>query len=106
MAALVVQTRDVRPFGAMRLVSVTCIKNELDVVEVFVRHALSVVDSMIVLDTGSTDGTREVLAALADEGLEIDLRDDHDPDYLQSKRMTAMMHEAALKRGADWVVPL
>lgn len=90
----------------MRIVSVTCIKNEIDIAEAFVRHALGVVDQMIVLDTGSTDGTRDVLASLRAAGLPVDVRDDGDPDYLQARRMTAMMVDAVERHRADWVMPL
>src|SRR5262245_37449660 len=61
---------------------------------------------MTVLDTGSVDGTRELLASLVAEGLPIDLRDDDDPDYQQARRTTAMMRDAVARHAADWVLPL
>jgi hypothetical protein len=80
------------------------IRNEIDIVEGFVRHTLAEVDFMIVLDNGSTDGTREILAALADE-LPLTIEDDPEIGYYQSERMSRLA-EVAGQRGADWIVPV
>jgi predicted transcriptional regulator YdeE len=50
--------------GAMRLVAITSVKNESDIVEAFVRHTLAASDYLVVLDNGSTDGTLDILRAL------------------------------------------
>ena len=41
-----------------------------------VRHTLGEVDHLLIADNLSTDGTREILAKLVDEGLPITLTDD------------------------------
>ena len=43
----------------MRLVAVSIVKNEADIIEAFVRHTLAWVDHHLVFDHDSTDGTRE-----------------------------------------------
>lgn len=49
----------------MNVVAVTCDRDEIDTtMEAFVRHNLAFVSRLIVLDNGSTDGTRDVLHAL------------------------------------------
>ena len=40
-----------------------------DLIEAFVRHNLSVLDALMVIDHGSFDGTSDILAALVAEGL-------------------------------------
>ena len=40
------------------------LRNEADVVESFVRHNLSLLDGLLVVDHGSSDGTSEILDAL------------------------------------------
>jgi hypothetical protein len=44
----------------MRLFSVTCVKNEGDIIEAFIRHTATVVDHLVMLDNGGTDETRDI----------------------------------------------
>ena len=60
----------------MKLVAAACVKNEVDIVEAFVRHTLTVVDHLVILDNGSHDGTCEILRALEKEGLALDVVED------------------------------
>jgi glycosyltransferase involved in cell wall biosynthesis len=88
-----------------RLIAISCVKNEGDIVEAFVRHTSACVDEMIVLDNGSDDDTRLILQRLADEGMPLSIADDPSPGHYQWRRMTALMKDA-LERRADWIVPL
>ena len=91
----------------MRLVAISCVKNELDIIEAFVRHTLARADRLVVLDNGSTDGTRRILDQLMTEGLALDVVDDPSPGNYQWSRMTALMRGHALARhDADWVLPV
>src|SRR5207248_1347715 len=81
--------------------------NEIDIIEAFVRHTLALVDRLVVLDNGSSDGTLAVLRALQAEGLPLDLVEDPTPGMYQAQRMTRLLREWAVGRhGADWVLPL
>lgn len=90
----------------MRLVAVSIVKNEADIIEAFVRHTLAWVDHHLVFDHASTDGTREILGALQAEGLPITLFSDDAPGHLQQARSNHLTRLAARSHGADWVVPL
>ena len=70
------------------------VKNEQDVIEIFVRHHLQFVDAMLIIDNDSTDGTREVLAELSREGLPVVVFDDPRTGYIQSERMTRLNDNA------------
>ena len=77
----------------MQIVGITTAKNEIDVIEAFVRHTLSMIPRLVVLDNGSTDGTLEVLRAIQAEGLPLDVVEDPGLGHYQSRRMTRLMRE-------------
>jgi len=88
------------------IIAVTCIRDEADVVERFVRHNLAVVDGLIVLDHRSRDRTPDILAALVAEGLPLALCRANLPGKHQGDWMTRMARTAATRLGAHPVVPL
>jgi hypothetical protein len=87
----------------MKLCGVTMLRNEADIVESFVRHNLSLLDSLFVVDHGSSDGTSEILAALVAEGLPLEVDRDASAGYLQSEIMTHAARHAFARHGADFV---
>jgi glycosyltransferase involved in cell wall biosynthesis len=91
----------------MKIVAIACVRDEIDIIEAFVRHTLSLVFRLVVLDNGSTDGTLGVLRALEKEGLALDAVEDPAPGKHLSRRLTRLMREHAIGRhGADWIIPL
>lgn len=88
----------------MAVVAVTMVKDEADVIAGTLRHlANEGVDAIIVADNLSTDGSREIIDGLS-LPCELIVKDDPDPAYEQSRKMTALAHEAA-RLGAEWIVP-
>lgn len=80
------------------------VRNEADVIETNLRHHFEhVIDEAIVLDNGSTDGTLELVAELAND-LPIQLASEVGHIY-QSDRVTRLARLAVLE-GADWVLPI
>lgn len=90
----------------MRLVAVSIVKNEADIIEAFVRHTRAWVDHHLVFDHDSTDGTREILAALQREGLPLTLYTDDALGNLQQARSNFLTRLAAQSFAADWILPL
>lgn len=80
------------------------IKDELDVVADTVRHLLAELDAVIVADNLSTDGTREALDRLAGADGRLEVVDDGEVGYWQSRKTTALAM-LALELGHRWVVP-
>jgi len=72
----------------MNTLAIAMIKNEADIVEAFVRHNIELLDLMVVIDNGSTDGTREILTSLQREGLPLVVFDDPIFGYYQSEKVT------------------
>lgn len=91
----------------MRVVAIGMVRNEIDIVEAFVRHALAQFDHLVVLDNGSHDGTLDVLRSLQREGLALDVVEDTELGKRQSERTTRLMREHAVARQcADWILPI
>lgn len=80
------------------------IKDEQDIIEDNIRfHANAGVDCFVVTDNNSTDGTREILAKLAEE-FEIIIIDEPSTDFLQAKWTTSMAFKAKHELNADWLL--
>lgn len=80
-------------------------KNEEDIIGYSVRHMLRQgMDGVIVVDNGSTDGTRAVLDALAAEDARVHIGADVEPGFHQAMKTSHLAH-LAWRAGADWVVP-
>lgn len=82
------------------------VKNEMDIIESFVRHTLGFADLLIIADHKSTDRTREILEALQAEGLPIIIEDVAAARHMQAETMTHLLWEAADDYGADLILPL
>ncbi|MDP2609901.1 MULTISPECIES: glycosyltransferase family 2 protein [unclassified Oceanobacter] len=80
------------------------IKNEVDIIEDNIRfHSNQGVDCFVVMDNGSTDGTREVVAELSKKH-EILVIDRPELDYQQSNWKTEMAAKSRRILGADWSI--
>lgn len=82
------------------------VKDEADVIATTLRHLRTQVDFAIVLDNGSTDGTRQIIEEVQNEtsAYWLDVRDDPEVGYYQSAKMTALARDAA-EMGHEWVLP-
>ena len=89
-----------------RIIAITMVKNEQDIIESFVRHTLSFADELLVCDHQSTDATREILEKLKEEGLPIEVRTEYRAAHVQEEVMSGLLHEAVEEHSADLVVPL
>lgn len=85
----------------MTVFGISMSKNNSDIIGIGINYMLTQVDHVIVLDNGSTDGAREILAEL---GEAVTVIDSPDTTYYQSQKMTALAKMAG-DMGAKWVVP-
>ena len=90
----------------MKIVGVAMVRNEADIVEAFVRHNLTLLDGLVIVDHGSADETPRILAALAAEGLPISVLANAAPGYAQVEVTTLAVRHAFARSDADFVVPL
>jgi hypothetical protein len=88
----------------MRLVAVTCLLNEEDIVESFIRHHARLVDAHLVLDQGSNDGALEILRKLQAEGSAAQVFQNR-AFICAETRFNAILYNLARRlTEADWVL--
>lgn len=89
----------------MKIIAVTRIRNEDDLVESFCRHHACLVDHHIFLDNGSNDNTLLILQNLKKEGLNITIFSDQSSTFTEVSQNTFLLYKA-VDFGADWIVYL
>lgn len=89
-----------------KIVVITMVKNEEDIIESFIRHSMTFADELILIDHDSIDRTSEILYSLSDEYNNLFVKKYTEFEYSQSECMTALMKEAFCEHNADIVVPL
>ena len=93
----------VAPAGA---IAVSMVKNECDIIELFVRINLRTFDHLHIVDHGSSDATPEILARLVAEGLPVTVVRHDGLHQAQAEILTQAMRAAAAGGRHAWVVPL
>ena len=90
----------------MKIVSITVINNEADIIESFIRYHLNIVDEMIILNDGSTDDTNNILDKLSSEGLPLIVLNDNDSYSEPMKKYNCLLKKAVSDYNADIICPL
>lgn len=90
----------------MRVIGVSMVRNEADIIEAFVRHHIGLLDELVVIDHGSTDATRRILAQLQSEGLPLVLAETPGLANRQALVLTSAIRAAARRSSADFVFAL
>ena len=88
------------------IVGISTVKNECDIVELFVRYNLRFLDKLFLIDNSSTDNTRAILLQLKNEGLPIMLFEDRALGHWQSERTTFFSREIYKRYHPKYICPL
>lgn len=92
-------------FRGVKAVLISVVRNEIDILECFIRYHAEIFDELLVVDHRSVDGSLDLLADLHREGLPIEVRSVSAPEFRQRQLMTELMWEVGAT-GADLVAPL
>jgi len=90
----------------MRICGSAVVRNEADLIEAFVRHNLTVLDGMVIVDHMSQDGTYEILQAMAGEGLPIFLARETSKEFDEFGVCNRLVRHIFATSDVDWVFPL
>ena len=90
----------------MKVVSITMVKNEVDIIESFIRYHLNIVDEMIILDNCSSDETPVIINKLIGEGLPVIFLTDLNNNFMHSVKMDILLDKAFNEHEADIVCVL
>ena len=88
-----------------KIVLVSMVKNEADIIESFVRHSLTYAAELIIADHQSSDGTWEMLQKLRAEGLPLTLERLYRVELAHREVMNRLTRNAIEEHGADIVLP-
>lgn len=87
----------------MRLVTISKVLDEADIIEAFARHTSYYAAHQVFLDNGSVDGTVQILQRLRSEGLSLTVLQNGARWFTEAFYNSHLYHRAVLEHGADWV---
>lgn len=90
----------------MSVWGVAMVRNEADIIEAFVRHNLTLLDGLTIVDHRSADATLAIVEALAREGLPLRLLRSDSVAYAQQEVTSAAVRQTFAATAADFVFPL
>lgn len=82
------------------------VRNEADIIELWARYNLKVLDHLYVIDHLSQDNTLEILENLRAEGLPMDIFRATEPEFAQAEYLRNMVRPLAAQKHADFFVPI
>ena len=90
-----------------KLVGLSMVRNESDVIETFIRHNLTLLDELHIVDHNSSDNTREILTLLKQEGLPIHIYHYNELEFAPERVLNHMMqHILNNDADIDYIFPL
>jgi tetratricopeptide (TPR) repeat protein len=82
------------------------VRNEADIIELWARYNLKVLDCLYVINHLSQDNTVEILENLQAEGLPIHIFHVTEPEYAQAEYMRNLVRPLAAQKVADFFIPI
>lgn len=86
----------------MKIACITQVRDECDIIELFVRINARVFDHIYIIDNNSADATPIILKKLQDEGLPITIGFHPDNTYNQDAIITTSLRNVNVSRPYDW----
>lgn len=90
----------------MKIAAASMIKDECDIIELFIRINSSWADHFFILDNGSSDHTPHILRRLAEEGYPVTVTQDPAIHYRQAEMTTRLVQGIAARQEFDFIFPI
>lgn len=90
----------------MKIAAASMIKDECDIIELFIRINSSWADHFFILDNGSSDHTPHILRRLAEVGYAITVTHDPAIHYRQAEMTTRLVQGIAARQEFDFIFPI
>lgn len=82
------------------------VKNEADVINVWLENAAELFDWLYIADHSSSDGTRTALSAFSQPSTQVRLFDYNEASYDQDQVLEALRHQCVRETDAEWLFVL
>ena len=92
--------------GHKKTMIVSMVKDEADIIELFIRYHLQFIDYLIILDNFSADETVNIIRKLQHEYSNLYLILDEDREYRQAEKTSRLVQKALHLVPADIIIPL
>lgn len=89
-----------------KIITLSMIKNEADILETFVRYTMNYASKMVFVDNGCTDGSIEILKALITEGFNIEIYNESQVYYEQYMIENKYIRKISATDEFDYIIPL
>lgn len=99
-------TSDARDRNSIRVAAVSMVKNEGDILELFIKVNSRHIDHFCILDHGSDDATAEIVRNLRARGHSIDYHLLDNIQFRQAEVLTRKIRELARSEQFDYLIPL
>lgn len=77
----------------MKCTGISVVKNEADIIEIFIRHNLKFLDKLYIVDHASQDNTLEILYKLQDEGYNLKISTNKSPRHIQAEMFNKIIRK-------------
>jgi glycosyltransferase involved in cell wall biosynthesis len=89
-----------------RVAAISMVKNECDVIELFIKINARIFDHIFIVDHSSSDGTREIMEAMRRDGYPLTVGRYEMLDFNQAKVLTGLARDISARNAFDYIVPL
>ncbi|MGH6648334.1 glycosyltransferase family 2 protein [Aquabacterium sp.] len=89
-----------------KIAIITMVKDECDIIELFVKVNSRSVDHIFVLDHNSQDGTQQILLAMQAHGYPLTIFKHESADFQQAVLLSTLARKVAATNVYDFIIPL